>query len=256
MPSAQTLVEAATLERIRTSELEEARSIQQAMLPVEPLHGPTVKIVSRVRPVTEVGGDFLDFFWLDDKRVGLYMGDVVGKGLPAAMYAALAVGALRGMHKTGTPPNAVLEVLNNRLRMRVVPGRYCSVQYALFDPHTNELWHSNAGLPRPLHISPRDCREVGGGGLPSGLFEGATYDQHSVKLSPGDSVLFSSDGVFDARNPDGEDFGIERLMEVCAANATQPAEKLIDAVFHAVDKFAGGNHQQDDMTVAVLRLAE
>ncbi len=258
MPGAQTLVdvETATLEKIRKSELEEARSIQLAMLPVEPLHSPTLQFVSRVRPVTEVGGDFLDFFWLDDKRVGFYMGDVVGKGLPAAMYAALAVGALRGMHKTGTPPSAVLEVLNNRLRMRVVPGRYCSVQYALFDPHTSELWQSNAGLPRPLHITPRGCREIGEGGLPSGLFEGAKYDQHSVTLSAGDSVLFSSDGVFDARNPDGDDFGVERLIEVCDVHATQPAEELIDAIFNAVDAFAGGNHQHDDMTVAVLHLAK
>ena len=245
-----------TLERIRASELEEARMIQRAMLPTEALRAHPVEFVCRCRPMAEVGGDFLDYFPLDDRRLGFYIGDVVGKGLAAAMYAALAVGALRGMHKTGTEPKAVLEVLNRRLRMRVVPGRYCSVQYAVFDPATRELRHANAGLPRPVYISTSGCRELGEGGLPSALFDGASYDQYNVQLAPGDAVLFCTDGLMDARNTDGEDFGVERLLKVCTAHAGEAAETLIGHVFDAVDAFAAGcEHQLDDMTAAILKIS-
>jgi sigma-B regulation protein RsbU (phosphoserine phosphatase) len=256
MSVAQSLpeVESLSLERIRALEIEEARSIQQAMLPVEPLRGQAVELVYRFRPVAEVGGDFLDYFWLNDSRLGLYIGDVVGKGLPAAMYAALAVGALRGMHKTGSTPKSVLEVLNGRLRVRAIPGRYCSVQYAVFDPKTQELWQANAGLPKPVIVAPSGCRELGEGGLPSGLFEGARYDQFGVKLAPGDAVLFATDGLADARNSNGEDFGMERLVETCARYCQEPAEILLNRLFAAVDDFCHGERQHDDMTAAVLKL--
>ncbi|MBI1738636.1 MAG: SpoIIE family protein phosphatase, partial [Acidobacteria bacterium] len=127
------------IEQLRALEIEEARNIQQAMVCVESLKMDPVEVVGRFRPVTEVGGDFLDYFPLQDHRLGIYLGDVVGKGLAAAMYAALAMGTIRGIHKSGTPPTAVLAMLNERLRMRVVPGRYCALQYAVYDPATREL---------------------------------------------------------------------------------------------------------------------
>ncbi len=242
------------IERLRELEIEEARGIQQAMVCVEPLRHDPVEIASRFRPVREVGGDFLDYFLLEDRRLGLYVGDVVGKGLAAAMYAALAMGTIRGIHKSGTTPTAVLELLNERLRMRVVPGRYCALQYAVYDPETQQVSYANAALPRPILISPRGCREVGEGGLPSGLFAGAQYDAYSIQLKPGESVLFCTDGIVEARNAQGDDFGVERMLEVCERNSGAAADALLDRLFADLDAFIGDDLPHDDMTAIVLKL--
>ena len=108
------------IQTLREEELEEARSIQRVMLPASPLSTGEVTVCHAFQPMAEVGGDFLDYFQLTDGRIGLYVGDVSGKGLPAAMYAALAVGTLRGVHKTGQPPGHVLATLNRRFMNR--PG--------------------------------------------------------------------------------------------------------------------------------------
>lgn len=247
-------LQAAPADKLRQVEIEEARCLQQALVPAEPLRGQALEFACKFRPVVEVGGDFLDYFWLDDHRLGFYLGDVVGKGLPAAMYAALAVGTLRGIKKTGELPTSVLWLLNRRLRMRVPPARYCAVQYAVFDPASRQLWCSNAGLPLPLHIGEGGCAEVGEGGLPSGLFADAEYDQHSVTLNAGDAVLFTTDGIIEAMNPEGESFGLERLIELGGAYRGKSADALLGAVFQAVDVFAAGAPQHDDMTAAVLKL--
>lgn len=243
-----------SVEQIREQEIEEARILQRAMLPTEPLRAHPVEIASQFRPVIEVGGDFLDYFLLADRTVGLYLGDVVGKGLAAAFYAALAVGTLRGINKTGASPAQVLELFNQRLRMRSMPRRYCAVQYAVFDPAARLLRYANAGLPGPLHISRRGCQELRLGGLPSGMFDAAQYEMSSVRLEPGDSVLFLTDGLFEALRGTEEEFGMDRLTELCALSHGEPAEALLGRVFAAVDEYVGGLPQQDDMTAALLKL--
>lgn len=237
-------------------EIEEARMIQRAMLPVEPLCPPPVELACKCRPAAEVGGDFSDYYWMLDHRLGFFLGDVVGKGLPAALYGALAVGILRGLKKGGEAPVSVLQMLNRRLLDRQVPGRYCAVQYAVFDPQSRELHFANAGLqPRPVHVSASGGRELGGGGLPCGLFRDVQYDLYSVPLAAGDLVLFSTDGVIEARTPAGEEFGIERLMRVCIDNQREPCVVFLDRVFDAVDAFTEGTPQEDDITAAVLKIA-
>src|ERR1700751_922249 len=140
------------IERLREEELEEARAIQSVMLPGQALQAGGVRISHEFQPIAAVGGDFLDYFQLSDGTFGLYLGDVSGKGLPAAMYAALAVGTLRGGHKTGQSPSSVLSTLNRRLMIRGTPRRHASVQYALFDPRTQEMQIASAGMPGPLHL--------------------------------------------------------------------------------------------------------
>jgi sigma-B regulation protein RsbU (phosphoserine phosphatase) len=243
------------LERLRERELEEARSLQQAIIQVDPLRAPAIEFASRFRPYVDVGGDFLDYFRLSDDRLGLYLGDVVGKGLPAAMYAALAVGTMRGIKKTGELPREVLELLNRRLRMRVPPARYCAVQYAVFDPASLELWLANAGLPKPVHIATHGCSELGEGGLPSGLFPDTQYEQVSVQLKAGDAVLFLTDGILEAQNAAFEEFGNERLLEVCETLRGESADRILARLFEAVDGFVAGAQQHDDMTAAVMKLA-
>lgn len=239
----------------REYELEEARALHRALVPLETLRGPNVEFAYKIRPVREVGGDFLDFFWLTDGRIGFYIGDVVGKGLPAAMYAALAVGTLRGIHKTGQLPASVLSSMNRRLGVRSIPHRFCAMQYAVLDPRTREVRYSNAGLPRPLHIWAKGCREVGEGGLPVGLFGEARYEQLSVPLQGGEAVLFTTDGIIEAFNSKDEDFGVARMTEVCRRHLSESAEGLLERLFAAVDEFAGGAPQRDDMTAALLKVS-
>jgi serine phosphatase RsbU (regulator of sigma subunit) len=112
-------------------------------------------------------------FSLPNGLVGVYMGDVVGKALIAAMYASLVMGTIRGINKTGEDTAAVLGLLNKRLCVRPVPGRYSSMSYALFNPATGELTFSNAGVPLPLLLSSDGCRSLGEGGFPSGMFPDA-----------------------------------------------------------------------------------
>ncbi len=240
--------------KVREYELVEARNLQLAMVPAEPLRSHGVEVAKSFLPAAEVGGDFLDYFLLSDDKVGLYVGDVTGKGLPAALYASLVLGTLRGIHKTGMPPSEALELLNNRLRVRAIQARYCAVQYAVFDPATQALCYANAGLPGPLHISARGCCELLEGGLPSGMFDSVRYTLQSVQLHPGDAVLFFTDGLIEARNAQEEEFGLEQLQEICAQNHTAAAEALLVRISAAMDRFVGGTPQYDDMALAVLKL--
>jgi sigma-B regulation protein RsbU (phosphoserine phosphatase) len=234
--------------------LAEACLIQSFLLPREPLHTPTCEVSHMVRSFSDVGGDFLDYFCLSDQNLGIYLGDVVGKGLPAAMYAALSMGVLRSVNKTGEEPAAVLKLFNTRLQVRPIPSRYCAIQYAVFDPVSYVFCIANAGLPLPLHVSPNGCHPVGTGGLPAGLFESAIYDQVSIQLSPGDSILFATDGLSEATDQHGHPFGMDRLIHVCAEiGSGAPADILLRSIFEAIEKFTGAK-QDDDMTAVALKV--
>jgi len=243
------------LEKLREEELEEARGIQNVMLPVEALRSGPVTISHEFQPIAAVGGDFLDYFELTDGTVGLYLGDVSGKGLPAAMYAALAVGTLRGVHKTGQSPSLVLATLNRRLMIRGMTRRHSAIQYALFDPQTREMKIASAGMPGPFHISCEGCRALELSGIPPGLFQAASYEVVTLKLQPGDSVLFCTDGLPDAFGDNEEQFGMDRIRELCGAARGAPPVELLGKIFAGVESFAGGRLQHDDMAAALFHLA-
>jgi len=233
----------------------EACLAQKLLLPREPLLASNFEVSYMVRTSRDVGGDFLDYFYLADERLGIYLGDVVGKGLSAAMFAGLAIGTLRSIHKTGETPAAVLETFNRRLRVRADPFRYCATQYAIFDPLTLELSLANAGIPFPLHLSASGCCLLGEGGLPSGLFDSAKYDQFTFQLVPGDAVLFTTDGLPEAKDTNGEEFGMSRLIDICGEVGCGHPDRLLRAVFTRVRKFADASGQ-DDMTAVVLKVLQ
>lgn len=251
MLTATALADLLTTEKIREEELEEAREIQWAMLPAQMLRTSDVMVSHKFQPVTEVGGDFLDYFRLPDGTVGLYVGDVSGKGLPAALYAALAVGTLRGTHKTGQKPSGVLHTLNERLCLRGVPRRHSALQYALFNPESAEMLIASAGMPGPVLIRDGRCESLLLPGMPPGLFPNTSYDDFTLKLQRGDSLLFCTDGVMDARNGQDQEFGLDGLLEVCSHYTSTPLE-LLEQVFAAVGDFMKGARQWDDMTAAVF----
>ena len=232
----------------------EAKLIQSSLLPTHGLRDGSVDIAFRFIPFSEVGGDFVDFFRLPDGVIGIYLGDVVGKGLSAAMFAALVMGTLRGIHKTGTDTAHVLALLNERLLQRPIPGRFCSTLYALFNPATRELIFSNAGMPLPLLVSGAVCRQLGEGGLPSGMFAGATYERHVVQLSPGDCVLFATDGLHELRNGEGVEFCASTMEEVWAQCQRESATESVDFVFDRQLAFSNGRPPHDDITAVVLKV--
>jgi len=236
-------------------EREEARQIQHSLLPARSLEAPSFEIAYRFSPYAGVGGDFADFFELPDGQVGLYIGDVVGKGLPAALYAALVMGLLRGLHKTGSSTAESLSLLNDRMLVRPVTGRYATTLYAIFDPASRKLTFSNAGMPQPLLVSETGCRPLGEGGLPSGIFPGATYDSHCVELFPGDAVLFATDGLHELRDRHDNDFSWERLQDTWLQCRSRTAEDSLTLLFEEARQFCeGGSEQQDDITTVVLKM--
>ena len=232
----------------------EAKLIQSSLLPIKGLCHESVEIAFRFIPFSDVGGDFVDFFRLPDGFIGIYLGDVVGKGLPAAMFAALVMGTLRGIHKTGTDTADALVRLNERLLQRPIEGRFCSTLYALFNPATRELIFSNAGMPLPLLVSGAACRQLGEGGFPSGMFRGATYGRHVVQLSPGDCVLFASDGLHELRNGEGVEFCTSQIEEVWAQCRHKSATESVDFVFDRQLAFSNGTAPHDDITAVVLKV--
>jgi sigma-B regulation protein RsbU (phosphoserine phosphatase) len=236
-------------------EREEARQIQLSLLPAGALITHAAEVAFRFEPYAGVGGDFADFFELPNGHVGIYIGDVVGKGLSAAMYATLVMGTLRGTHKTGTDTAAVLGMLNKRLLVRPVMGRYAATVYAVYDPATRELAFSNAGLPYPLLASARECKQLGQGGLPSGLFGGSSYECHRVQLAPGDAVLFATDGLTELRDGRDNDFSWDRLTEIWRSSIGKSAEEALDHVFEEAGRFSRGvRARHDDITAIVLKI--
>jgi phosphoserine phosphatase RsbU/P len=253
MPVALTQVELHVIEKLREQELEEARVIQGVMLPAQPLRAEGILISHEFQPVTEVGGDYLDYFHLSDGTIGLYLGDVSGKGLPAALYAALAVGTLRGIHKTGMMPGRVVSLLNQRLLLRGIPGRHTAIQYALFDPSTGEMRIVSAGMPGPLLLRGNTCSTLKVAGIPPGLFPHVEYDEFKIQLQAGDSLLFFTDGLTDARSIDGEEFDEARLHKACLEYSTNSPLELLGHIFCAIQKFAADVRQFDDMTATLFQ---
>ena len=255
MPIELPPVELPTIETLHEKDLEEARAIQGVMLPAHPLRSEHVTISHEFQPVSEVGGDFLDYFPLPDGKIGLYIGDVSGKGLPAALYAALAVGTLRGVHKTGQQPSRVLSLLNERLLLRGIPVRHTAIQYAIFDPLTAQLRIASAGMPGPLLLHGNDCRLLQVAGIPPGLFPDVSYDELVLQLESGDSLLFFTDGLTDARNLLNQEFDVKRLQEVCQCRASESPLALLGHVFKAVHEFSFNCRQFDDMTAALFHFS-
>ena len=240
--------------RICDDYIREGRLIQSSLIPSGFFHHPAVEIAFRFTPFFEVGGDFLDFFPLPKNRIGLYLGDVVGKGLPATMYGALVMGILRGIHKADTNTGDVLSLLNQRLLQRPLPDRFCSTIYAVFEPSNRTLAFSNAGLPFRLHASSAQCQPLGHGGLPSGLLPAASYNQHVVQLFPGDAVLFATDGLHESLNPDGVEFSSARMSELWAECNFKSASDSLDHLFNGLFHFSKGIPPHDDITAVVLKV--
>ena len=228
MPIASPELDLDSIEKLREEELDEARAIQSGMLPTQPLRVGGITISHEFQPAALVGGDYLDYFSLPGGMIGMYVGDVSGKGRPAAMYAALAVGTLRGIHNTGQHPTGDAAPRNPR--------------YTAIQPCSTPSQRScivSAGMPGPMLLREGECRVLKVAGIPPGLFPEINYDHLTLQLEPGDSLLFYTDGLTDARNTQQAEFEAEGLQQVCGSHAEKSMLELLGHIFSTIQKFMG-----------------
>jgi sigma-B regulation protein RsbU (phosphoserine phosphatase) len=232
-----------------------ARELQFRLLPQKLPVFKNAEVASRFAPARQIGGDLYDFLKYSGHGVtGIAVGDVSGKGAPAAIYAALVSGIARS-HANEEPGAAgMLEAINLSLSERPIEGQYVSMIYAIWDDNQQLLQLANSGLPRPLYLHDGKLEEIQATGLPIGLFHNATYDEVSLRARRGDAFLFISDGILDATSSKGEMFGRYRLEKIARENAHRSAEELVDAIFTAVSSHAEGVEAFDDQTIVALKV--
>ena len=241
-------------------ELRFAQRVQAALLPTElPKRIKGVDVAAAFAAARELGGDFHDFLSPESNTLVVALGDVSGKGVPAALYSVFAGELVRGrtFRRRYVPerstPAGVLSSMNTILHQRQLEEYYCTLLYAVFDFKRRSLTLANSGVPYPVHCSDDRCGLIELPGVPLGSFFGSTYDEITVPIAPNDVFVFCSDGVSEAMNTRGEEFTSERLMAVVQEARAQNAREIVQAVVSAVEAWRDGAPPNDDMTVVVLK---
>jgi phosphoserine phosphatase RsbU/P len=242
-------------------ELRFAQRVQAALLPTGlPKRLRGVDVAARFEPAQELGGDLHDFLSAEANSLVVAVGDVSGKGVPAALYSAFAGELVRSrtFRRRYTPerstPAGVLASVNTILHERGLEEYYCTLCYAFFDFKRRVVSMANSGLPYPMRCVGPTCTQIELPGMPLGSFAGATYDEVSFELNAGDVFVFCTDGIFEAFSPDGQEFGTERLMRVIEGHRQHSARQIVDAIFEAVQSFRAERHQSDDMTAVAVKI--
>jgi phosphoserine phosphatase RsbU/P len=233
-----------------------ARELQFRLLPQSIPTLANLEIAAKFIPARAIGGDLYDFVDYSLSRTALTVGDVSGKGAPAAIYAALVSGILRSHAPIEPGPAEMLSAVNFSLGERRIDGQFVSLIYVVWDDSNRTLQVSNSGLPRPIYRHDGKTDIIEATGLPLGLFDDAEYDEFTFRAKPGDIFVFYSDGILDARNANGDMFGRTRLEKVVSQNAEASAPDLITAIFSAVSKHVGGEEAFDDQTVVAIRVKD
>jgi predicted ester cyclase len=232
-------------------ELRLARSIQQASLPKEV---PTLEgwqISPYYQPAREVGGDFYDFFELEDGRLSIVVGDATGHGMPAALVMASARSMLRAVAQASDSPGDVLRSVNDPLATDIPPNMFVTCFYAILEPDSGRLSYANAGHDLPYLWHDGDAEELRARGMPLGLMPGMSYEEGEVSLGEGNCVLFYSDGLVEAHDPKGQMFGFPRLRALVAEHGEEGS--LEEALLEELYSFVGeGWEQEDDITLLTL----
>jgi sigma-B regulation protein RsbU (phosphoserine phosphatase) len=253
--NARLLAEVRKNEARLSRELRIARDIQHALFPEGSPSGAGWEASAHFRPARELGGDLYDFYDMGGGHLGVATGDVAGKGVPAALYAAFASGTIRARAFERRAPADLMQRVNRSLRRRGVEGLFCTLAYALFDFPDHTLQIANSGLPHPLHYRAAEGRAapIEASGLPLGTFDGVTYDEVSVRLGKGDVVVLYTDGLVEARRG-REEYGPERLLRGLEAHAGLPAPELGEKLLSDLEGFLGEDSPADDVTLIVVKV--
>jgi serine phosphatase RsbU (regulator of sigma subunit)/anti-sigma regulatory factor (Ser/Thr protein kinase) len=237
-------------ERIE-QELRVAQLIQQQFLPQELPDLPGWQVGAYYGPAREVGGDFYDFIRLPDDQIGIVVGDVTDKGVPAALVMATTHSILRAEAPRLIAPSAVLTRANELLVDEMPAHMFVTCLYAVLDPATGRLRYANAGHNVPYVSTEAGVTELRATGMPLGLLPGMEYEEKEATLAPGEIVLLHSDGLAEAHNADREMFGFPRVAAL--TGEASDGEVLIDRLLKELQEFTGpGLDQEDDITLVTL----
>ena len=242
-----------TMEKARMEqEMRIAAEIQQALLPKAGRTGVYFKAAAASLPCRSIGGDFYDYVDLSDGSLGFALGDVAGKGPPAALLSAMMQGIFAAQAASSDPPSQTISRVNLALYRRGIESRFVTLMYGALYPD-GRLLYCNAGHNPPLVIGKNGFRRLERGGPIVGLFEGATYEEETVTLESGDWLIVFSDGVSEALSATGEEYGESRILTCVQSNLAREPQGLLEALFLDVREFAKGAAQSDDITAMVLR---
>lgn len=236
-------------------ELAVASSIQRCFLPADIPDIPGLDIAAEMKTAKEVGGDLYDFVKFGDNRFGVMIGDVSGKGIPAALFMAKVDTLFRVYTKTEDRPSKTIELLNNEIASDERSGLFTTVAYAIIDAKQKKLIFSDAGHLPVILIRGDDTQKLAmEDGMAVGIMEGMTFSEKPVKLAKGDVIVFYTDGASEARDAKGNEFGIDRLIDTVRRLKDSGARQIIDFILKELKDFQGKAPQHDDITVIVVKL--
>ena len=240
------------------NELDVASGIQKSILPTEFPASREYQVYASMEPARNVGGDFFDVVKLENDRIGLAIADVSDKGVPAALFMMSSRTWMKGAAISSPEPREVLEEVNALLHEENETQMFVTVLYAVYDPETGEFTYASGGHDAPLLVRPDGSTELLPltGGIALGIIPGLEYNQNTVTLEYGETLVLYTDGVTEAMNNEGEQFGVERLREVFRDSAPENSDEAAKMIFDAVNEFAGGAAQSDDITCLTLRRSE
>lgn len=238
-------------------QLESAHSIQQSFMPQKFPHAANDRftVAAQNIPATAVGGDLFDFFEIDSRRVGMVIGDVSGKGVPAALYMARLISDLRYYSHIHERPLAVMQTINGILYERSQQGMFVTLVYLLLDRVSGELTITNGGHLPPLWFQSQiqRCQLVDhAAGIPLGILPQIELSEQQVQLQSGDQFLLYTDGIIEAKNDRGKMFSLERLQQIFSRPRPHP-QMLIDELVQQVQRFSRRVPQHDDITLLAIR---
>ncbi len=246
--------EVALREKRIEQDLEGARELQRALLPARPADIRGLEIATGYRPARIIGGDLYQFFCYEDETALIAMGDVSGKGVAAALYAALASGLLQTLAHVRRDPGLLLHMLNRTLIERQVEARSVALLALDWQPRKRLFTMANSGGLPPLICREGKVLQPRAEGVPLGLLPDREYETVTFQAQPGDTVVLYSDGITDQLNPDGEDYGRCRLTRRIGAVCGESPQAIIDAIFEDLDRFTGSGAVYDDQTLVVMRV--
>ncbi len=235
-------------------ELSVAREVQRELLPRAAPPVAALELAGVCRPAIAVGGDYYDYLQDRDGRLGLAIADVSGKGVSAALLMASLQASVRSRFPTAETPGELAADLNEALFGSSSAARYATAFLATFDRETRRLTYTNAGHLPAILVRGQETARCDEGGMPIGLFEGATYTTGARTLAPGDLLALFTDGITEAPAPDGEEFGAERLAELLRAHRGRPLAAIIEIVLGAVLQWSGPVDAHDDVTLVLARV--
>ena len=247
-------------ERVSRSEsrlerdLQRAKEIQMLLMPGTSAAIPGLELGLRFQPARELGGDLYDFLNYGKDRHVLTVGDVSGKGAPAALYGALAGGILRSFAPQRLSAPEMLRKLNATLLERRVEGHFVTLTYAIWEPKMQTMHLANAGMPLPILVRHGSTRAIQAEGIPLGLLEHTDYQEVTLQLKKGDLLAIFSDGISEAMNPAHDEFGTRHLANLLRENAKRPVEEIIEKIFTEIAGFEEGRPRRDDQTLLVVRV--